>query len=116
VIVFAFFTPAITQPFAARSSDTAPTMEAGSENRASVAPPPSRRCHAFRFRRELSALTRAARCLPTREASSKRQGDGQRFQKKAMKSPIFMREASAPANGRPSSVSKSGSLFAKGIL
>jgi len=49
VTVFAFFTPAITPPFAARSSDTAPTMEAGSENRASVAPPPSRRCHDFRF-------------------------------------------------------------------
>jgi len=38
------------------------------------------------------------------------------FKKKAMKSPIFMREASAPANGRPSSVSKSENLFTKGIL
>jgi hypothetical protein len=41
------------------------------------------------------------------EASSKRQGDGQRFQKKAMKTTNQI-EASAPANVRPSSVSKSG--------
>ena len=39
------------------------------------------------------------------EASSKRQGDGQRFQKKAMKTTNQI-EASAPANVRPSSVSK----------
>jgi len=39
------------------------------------------------------------------EASSKRQGDGQRFQKKAMKT-TNQNEASAPANVRPSSVSK----------
>src|ERR1017187_7468277 len=38
------------------------------------------------------------------EASSKRQGDGQRFQKKAMKTTNHI-EASAPANVRPSSVS-----------
>ena len=47
-----------------------------------------------------------ARCLPVCEASSKRQGDGQRFQKKAMKTTNTTNEASAPANGRPSSVSK----------
>jgi hypothetical protein len=40
------------------------------------------------------------------EASSKRQGDGQRFQKKAMKTTNSKSEASAPANVRPSSVSK----------
>jgi hypothetical protein len=40
------------------------------------------------------------------EASSKRQGDGQRFQKKAMKTTNHEIEASAPANVRPSSVSK----------
>jgi len=39
------------------------------------------------------------------EASSKRQGDGQRIQKKAMKTTNQI-EASAPANVRPSSVSK----------
>ena len=43
---------------------------------------------------------------PSCEASSKRQGDGQRFQKKAMKTTISTIEASAPANVRPSSVSK----------
>jgi hypothetical protein len=42
---------------------------------------------------------------PVCEASSVRQGDGQRFQKKAMKTTI-QNEASAPANVRPSSVSK----------
>ena len=41
---------------------------------------------------------------PGSEASSKRQGDGQRFQKKAMNT-INQNEASAPANVRPSSVS-----------
>jgi hypothetical protein len=40
------------------------------------------------------------------EASSKRQGDGQRIQKKAMKTTHLKIEASAPANVRPSSVSK----------
>jgi hypothetical protein len=41
------------------------------------------------------------------EASSKRQGDGQRFQKKKAMNPTHFRiEASAPANVRPSSVSK----------
>lgn len=52
------------------------------------------------------ALPRAARCLPGCEASSKRQGDGQRFQKKAMKITYQIKEASAPANVRPTSVSK----------
>ena len=45
---------------------------------------------------------------PIREASSIRQGDGQRFQKKAMKTTKSNIEASAPANVRPSSVSKTG--------
>jgi hypothetical protein len=40
------------------------------------------------------------------EASSKRQGDGQRFKKKAMKTTHSRIEASAPANVRPSSGSK----------
>jgi hypothetical protein len=40
------------------------------------------------------------------EASSKRQGDGQRLRKKAMKTTNSKIEASAPANVRPSSVSK----------
>ena len=37
-----------------------------SENRASVAPPPSSHCHASRFRQFLNALSRASRCLPIR--------------------------------------------------
>jgi hypothetical protein len=40
------------------------------------------------------------------EASSKRQGDGQRFQKKAMKTTQLLNEASAPANVRPAAVSE----------
>ena len=55
---------------------------------------------------------RAAGCLPFSEASSKRQGDGQRFQKKAMKTTNFQREATAPANVRPSSVSKTRAFAA----
>ena len=51
----------------------------------------------MRFRARLAVFPRS-------EASSKRQGDGQRFQKKAMKT-INHNEASAPANVRPSSVS-----------
>ncbi len=43
---------------------------------------------------------------PKGEASSIRQGDGQRFQKKAMKTTHLTIEASAAANVRPSSVSK----------
>jgi hypothetical protein len=43
---------------------------------------------------------------PECEASSKQQGDGQRFQKKAMKKPNKKIEASAPASVRPTSVSK----------
>jgi len=43
---------------------------------------------------------------PISEASSKRQVDGQRFQKKAMKTTKPKLEASAPANIQPSSVSK----------
>jgi hypothetical protein len=48
---------------------------------------------------------------PICEASSIRQGDGQRFQKKAMKTTHNVIEASAPANVRPSSVSKTQSDF-----
>jgi len=45
------------------------------------------------------------------EASSQRQDDGQRFQKKAMKT-SKQYEASAPANVRPSSVSKTKTFAA----
>jgi len=49
---------------------------------------------------------------PICEASSKRQGDGQRFQKKAMTTTNLKIEASAPANVRPSSVSKTRAFAA----
>jgi hypothetical protein len=52
----------------------------------------------------LHALRARLVVSPIREASSIRQGDGQRFQKKAMKTSNHI-EASAPANVRPSSVS-----------
>jgi hypothetical protein len=55
----------------------------------------------------LNALRARLAVSPSSEASSKRQGDGQRFQKKAMKTTNQI-EASAPANVRPSSVSKIG--------
>jgi hypothetical protein len=48
---------------------------------------------------------------PISEASSKRQGDGQRFQKKAMTTTNFKNEATAPASVRPSSVSNTTPLF-----
>src|ERR1035438_9573512 len=51
---------------------------------------------------------------PICEASSIRQGDGQRFQKKAMKTTNFI-EASAPANVRPSE-SKNGRQSAALVL
>ena len=92
--------------------------ELGSEikNRASAAPFPNRRCHGFCVRLFFNALSRAARCLPQPRSEQQRQGDGQRFFKKAMKSPMFMREATAPASVRPSSVFKMGNFFGKGIL
>jgi hypothetical protein len=40
LFVFAFFTPAITPPFAAHSSDTEPRFSSEIKNRASVAPFP----------------------------------------------------------------------------
>ena len=49
---------------------------------------------------------------PSGEASSIRQGDGQRFQKKAMTTTKFKNEATAPANVRPSSVSKTRAFAA----
>ena len=85
-----------------------PSRQLGARSKTAPASPfcPFRHCHGFSFRWILNALLRAARCLPVSEASSKRQGDGQRFQKKAMKTTNSTIEASAPANVRPSSVSK----------
>jgi hypothetical protein len=105
LFVFAFFTPAITPPFAAHWSDTEPGFGSEIKNRASVTPLPFCHCHGFSFRWVLNALRARLAVSPSSEASSKRQGDGQRFQKKAMKTTNQI-EASAPANVRPSSVSK----------
>jgi hypothetical protein len=105
LFVFAFFTPAGTPPFAAHWSDTEPGFRSEIKNRASVSPLPFRHCHGFSFRWILNALRARLAVSPSSEASSKRQGDGQRFQKKAMKTTNQI-EASAPANVRPSSVSK----------
>jgi hypothetical protein len=76
------------------------------KNCASVSLFPFRHCHNFSFRWIVECTSRTARYLPGCEASSKRQGNGQRFQKKAMKTTNQKIEASAPANVRPSSVSK----------
>jgi hypothetical protein len=104
LFVCADFTPANTPPFAAHWSDTGPRIGSEIKNRASAATSPLRHCHGFSFRWILNALRARLAVSPTSEASSKRQGDGQRFQNKAMKT-INQIEASAPANVRPSSVS-----------
>ena len=72
---FIQFSPAITPPFAARPSDTAPTVGAGAKI-APASPPHPRHCHAFRFRQAFNALPRTARCLPIRR--SERQTAGRR--------------------------------------
>ena len=106
LFVFAFFTHALTPPFAARWSDTEPTFGSEIKIRASVSPLPFATVTVLAFAGFLNALRARFAVSPNREASSKRQGDGQRFQKKAMKTTNSTIEASAPANVRPSSVSK----------
>ena len=85
-----------------------PSRHLGARSKTAPASPllPLRHCHGFSFRWVLLMRFRARLGVsPISEASSKRQGDGQRFQKKAMKT-TNQNEASAPANVRPSSVSK----------
>ena len=107
MFVFAFFTPPFTPPFAAHWSDTVPTLGARSKTAPASPLLPLRPCHGFSFRWVLYALRARLAVSPSSEASSKRQGDGQRFQKKAMKTTKTTIEAKqAPANVRPSSVSK----------
>jgi hypothetical protein len=102
-----FFTHAITPPLAARRSDTEPKYGGEIKNRASVSPLPFPPLSRFSLSLDSSMHFRARLAVsPSTEASSKRQGDGQRFQKKAMKTTNPTIEASAPANVRPSSVSK----------
>ncbi len=108
------FTPAVTLPFAARSSATQPRVRGEIKNRASGVPlAPPTTVTLFAFTRQLSALARTAGWVPFCEASSKRQGDGQRFQKKAMKTTNFPNEATAPASVRQSSVSKTPACAAR---
>ena len=95
-------------PFAAHSSNTEPTVGSEIQNRASVSLFPFQPLSRFRLPLIPSMRCRARRAVSrTSEASSKRQDDGQRFQKKVMKTTKSKSEASAPANVRPSSVSKS---------
>ena len=106
VVCLRLFTPALTSPFAAHWSDTEPTLEARSKTAPASPLLPLRHCHGFSFRWMFNALRAWLAVSPNSEASSKRQGDGQRFQKKAMKTTKTTIEASAPANVRPSSISK----------
>jgi hypothetical protein len=50
LFLFAIFTPAITPPSAAHSSDTAPRFSSEIKNRASVSLLPFHHCHGFGFR------------------------------------------------------------------
>jgi hypothetical protein len=106
VFIFAFFTPAITPPFAAHWSDIEPRVGSEIKNRASVSLQPSATVTVLAFAGFGMHFRARLAVSPICEASSKRQGDGQRFQKKAMKTTNSTIEASAPANVRPSSVSK----------
>jgi hypothetical protein len=81
---FAFFTHAITPPFAARQSDTEPGFSSEIKNRASVPLSPFRHCHGLLLSLGLSMhFARGCAVSQCGEASSIRQGDGQRFQKKS---------------------------------
>jgi hypothetical protein len=78
---------------------------------------PFRRCHAFRFR---PIFLKRIRARPAVSLFLKRTEIGRvtvsGFEKKAMKSPMFMREATDSASVRHSSVLKMGNFFGKGIL
>jgi len=107
LFVFAFFTRAATPLFAAHWSATAPRVRSEIKNRASGFPFALSATVTVLAFAGFSMRSRARLAVsPTSEASSKQQGDGQRFQKKAMKTTKKKNEASAPANVRPSSVSK----------
>jgi hypothetical protein len=108
LFIFAYFTHAIAPPFAARLSDTGPTL--GARSKTAPASPfcPFPTVTVLAFAGFSNRFASGLAVSQSGEASSKRQGDGQRFQKKAMKTTHKRIEASAPANVRPSSVSKSG--------
>ena len=107
-----FFTPAITPPFAARWSDTKPRLGARSKTAPAAPSSPSAAVTVLAFARSSMRCRARLAVSPISEASSKRQGDGQRFQKKAMNTTNLKNEAAAPANVRPSSVSKTRAFAA----
>src|ERR1035441_4335067 len=106
VVFFAFFTPAITLPFAARLSDTEPTL--GARSKTAPASP-------FRPFATVTGLAFAGVSMhfahgiavshQVKRAANGRVTDSG-FKKKAMKTTNLKLEASAPANVRPSSASK----------
>ena len=106
MFVFAFFTPAAT-PSVLLAGPT-PGRNLGARSKTAPASPLClfATVTVLAFAGLLNALRARPAVSPICEASSKRQGDGQRFQKKAMKTTKPKLEASAPANVRPSSVSK----------
>jgi hypothetical protein len=110
------FTPAITPPLLLARPTPSRAWERDQNPRQRLPLSHSAAVTGFAFADLFNALSRAARCLPQPRSEQQRQGDGQRFFKKAMKSPMFMREATAPASVRPSSVFKMGNFFWKGIL
>jgi hypothetical protein len=61
---FAFFTHAITPPYAARQSDTEPGFSSEIKNRASVSLSPFRHCHGFCFRWFFKCAPRTASLSP----------------------------------------------------
>ena len=82
LFVFAFFTPAITPPFAAHWSDNEPTDGSEIKNRASVSLSTSATVTVLAFAGNSMHFRARLAVSPTYEASSKRQGDGQRFKNK----------------------------------
>jgi len=101
---------------AARPSDTEPSL--GARSKTAPAPPHSQivAVTAFAFADFLTRFRARLAVSRSREASSNGRVTDSGFEKKAMKSSMFMREASAPASVRPSSVLKMGNYFWKGIL
>jgi hypothetical protein len=93
---------------AAHSSDTGPIAGSEIKNRASSFPfATSSTVTVLAFAGIWVHFLHGLAVSLISEASSQRQGDGQRFQKKAMKTTKHIHEAKpAPANVRPSSVSK----------
>ena len=101
-----FSRPPITPPYAARLSATEPRLGARSKTAPASPLRPFAPVTVLAFADFFQRCRVRLAGSHTDEASSIRQGDGQRFQKKAMKTTKTFIEASAPANGRPSSVAK----------